>query len=88
MESISSASSQSKDIEPFEISVRAQEIRTGERIREIKEVLALVFVPLMFVLPYAFGYKKQRDVPTMVFYLLFFYSVGKFLYPLTFLTAE
>lgn len=53
-----------------------------------KEVLALVFVPLMFVLPYGFGYKKQRDVPTMVFYLMFFYSVGKFLYPLTFLTAE
>lgn len=53
-----------------------------------KEVLALVFVPLMFVLPYGFGLKKQRDVTTVVFYLLFFFSVGKFLYPLTFLTAE
>lgn len=53
-----------------------------------KEVFALVFVPLTFVLPYAFGYKKQRDVTTVVFYLLFLFSVGKFLYPLTFLTGE
>lgn len=53
-----------------------------------KEVLALVFIPLAFVLPYAFGYKKQRDVTTVIFYLLFLFSVGKFLYPLTFLTGE
>lgn len=53
-----------------------------------KEVLSLVFVPLMFVLPFGFGYKKQRDVTTVVFYMLFLFSVGKFLYPLTFLTAE
>ena len=53
-----------------------------------KESFALVFVPLMFVLPYSFGYKKRREITTVVFYLLFLFSVGKFLYPLTFLTAE
>lgn len=53
-----------------------------------KEVMALVFVPLMFVLPYSFGVKKLRDVTTVVYYLLFLFSVGKFLFPLTFLTAE
>ena len=49
-----------------------------------KEALSLVFIPLMFFLPYAFGYKKQRTVTTTVFYLLFFFSVGKFFYPLAF----
>jgi len=49
-----------------------------------KEALSLVFIPLMFFLPYAFGYKKQRMVTTTVFYLLFFFSVGKFFYPLAF----
>lgn len=53
-----------------------------------KEVMALVFVPLMFVLPYSFGYKKLRDVTTVVYYLMFLFSVGKFLFPLSFLTAE
>ncbi len=50
-----------------------------------KETLAMVFVPLMFVLPYSFGYKKQREITTVVFYLLFFFSVGKFLYPYSYL---
>lgn len=49
-----------------------------------KEALGLVFIPLMFFLPYAFGYKKQRMVTTTVYYLFFFYSVGKFFYPLAF----
>ena len=49
-----------------------------------KEALSLVFIPLMFFLPYSFGYKKQRGVTTAVFYLLFFFSVGKFFYPLAF----
>lgn len=50
-----------------------------------KEVLALVFVPLMFVFPYAFGVKKPRLVTTSVYYLLFVFSVGKFFFPLSFL---
>lgn len=49
-----------------------------------KEALSLVFIPLMFFLPYSFGYKKQRGVTTAVFYLFFFFSVGKFFYPLAF----
>lgn len=53
-----------------------------------KEALALVFVPLMFVLPFAFGYKKLKETPAIVYYLLFFFSVCKFLYPLVFLPTE
>lgn len=49
-----------------------------------KEALSLVFIPLMFFLPYSFGYKKQRMVTTTVFYLFFLFSVGKFFYPLAF----
>jgi len=50
-----------------------------------KEALAMVFVPLMFVLPYAFGYKKLRDVSVIAFYLLLLFSVGRFIFPLQFL---
>ncbi len=52
---------------------------------EKKEALAMAFVPLMFVLPYAFGYKKLRDVTTLIFYLLFLFSLGRFVFPLQFL---
>ncbi|GAB5417106.1 MAG: hypothetical protein Crog4KO_19720 [Crocinitomicaceae bacterium] len=50
-----------------------------------KEALAMAFVPLMFVLPYAFGYKKLRDVTTVIFYLLLLFSLGRFVFPLQFL---
>jgi hypothetical protein len=53
-----------------------------------KEVLSLVFIPLMFILPYAFGFKKLRETTTFVYYLLLIFSVGKFFYPITFLTVE
>jgi hypothetical protein len=49
-----------------------------------KEALSLVFIPLMFFLPYSFGFKKQRSVTTTAYYVLFFFSVGKFFYPLAF----
>lgn len=52
---------------------------------EKKETLAMVFVPLTFILPYAFGYKKQRDVTTIVYYLLLVFSAGRFLFPLQFI---
>jgi hypothetical protein len=42
------------------------------------QVISLVFVPLMFVLPYGFGYKKQRVAPTIFYYLLLLFAVGKF----------
>lgn len=53
-----------------------------------KESLALAFIPLIFFLPYAFGYKKQRKTTTVVFYLLFLFSVSKFLLPLNLLALE
>ena len=49
-----------------------------------KEPLSLVFITLMFILPYGFGYKIQRSITTFVFYLVLFFSVGKFLYPIAF----
>jgi hypothetical protein len=52
---------------------------------EKKEALAMVFVPLMFILPYGFGFKKLRDVTTIVFYLMLIFSIGRFVYPLQFL---
>ena len=50
-----------------------------------KEALAMVFIPLMFVLPYAFGFKKLRDVTTIAFYFLLLFSLGRFIFPLQFL---
>ena len=48
------------------------------------ETISLIIVPLMFVLPYGFGYKKQRPTPTAFYYLLFLFSVSKFFGLLTF----
>lgn len=47
-----------------------------------REALAMAFVPLMFVMPYGFGFKKLRDVSTIIFYLLFLFTVGRFVFPL------
>lgn len=43
--------------------------------------LSFTISPLMFVLPYAFGLKEQKAFPTFVFYVLFFFSIGKFFIP-------
>lgn len=43
------------------------------------EAISLLITPLMFVLPYGFGYQKQRTAPTVFFYIIFAISVGKFL---------
>lgn len=48
------------------------------------EVISLLITPLMFVLPYSFGYQKQRTTPTVFFYIVFAISVGKFLQNITF----
>lgn len=50
------------------------------------ESLSLIFIPFMFFLPYAFGTKEQKTIPTLIFYLIFFYSVGKFFIPFEFFT--
>lgn len=43
-----------------------------------KDAFAIIFVPLSFILPYAFGFKTLRLMPSITFYLIFFVSVGKF----------
>lgn len=52
-----------------------------------KEQLAMTFIPLMFLLPYGFGDKQQRMVTTTFYYILLFYSVGKFFEPWRLLTG-
>ena len=42
---------------------------------------SLVVICLVFVLPYGFGQKKQKVVPTVFYYLILFYSVSKFFIP-------
>lgn len=39
---------------------------------------ALIILVLVLFLPYGFGEKTQRSLPTFIFYLIFFFSVGKF----------
>lgn len=45
------------------------------------EASGLMIVCLVFVLPYGFGQKTQKVFPTILFYLVFFYSVSKFFIP-------
>lgn len=53
-----------------------------------KEVLSVLIVPLMFIFPYAFGYRNLKNSTTIVFYVLFLFSVCKFFFPLYFLASE
>lgn len=43
--------------------------------------LSLIFIILMFILPFAFGIKKPGASARFIFYVCFFYSVGKFFIP-------
>lgn len=43
--------------------------------------ISLLLFPLLFFLPYAFGDKSPKPFPTLVVYVLFFFSVGKFFIP-------
>ena len=43
--------------------------------------LSLLFIPLVFMLPYAFGEKQLRRVSVIVFYGLLIFSVSKFFIP-------
>lgn len=43
--------------------------------------MSLLLFPLLFFLPYAFGDKTPRAFPTLIIYILFFFSVGKFFIP-------
>ncbi len=40
--------------------------------------LSFFFIPLVFILPYAFGEKKIRKISLVLFYILFIFSVSKF----------
>lgn len=42
---------------------------------------SLLFIPLIFFLTYAFGERRPKTFPTLVFYLLFLFAVGKFFIP-------
>lgn len=50
-----------------------------------KEALAMTMLPLMFVVPYAFGVKKLREITTIVYYILLVFSVGRYFFPISFL---
>jgi len=45
------------------------------------EAGGLIIISLGFILPYGFGQKSQKAIPTFIFYLIFFYSVSKFFIP-------
>lgn len=50
------------------------------------EPIGLLLMLLVFFLPYGFGEKKQKVIPSIVFYVVFFYSVTKFFIPFETLT--
>lgn len=43
--------------------------------------LSMIFIVMMFVLPHSFGEKKPAPAARFMFYVCFFYSVGKFFFP-------
>lgn len=45
------------------------------------EAGGLIVICLVFILPYGFGQKTQKVVPTIFYYLILFYSVSKFFIP-------
>ena len=45
------------------------------------EAGGLIIISLSFILPYGFGQKTQKSIPTIIYYLVFFYSVSKFFIP-------
>lgn len=45
------------------------------------QVLSMIFIVLMFILPFAFGIRKPKRPAIVIFYLCFLYSVGKFFIP-------
>lgn len=48
------------------------------------QTISLILIPLMFIIPYGFGYKKQRSTPTLFYYILLLFSVGKYFYVINF----
>lgn len=45
------------------------------------EAAAFMLIPLVFIFPYAFGYKKLRPEASIVFHIFLLVSVGKFFIP-------
>lgn len=50
-----------------------------------KEALAMTFIPLSFVIPYAFGLKFMRKTAAVTYYVLLVFAVGRFFFPLAYL---
>ena len=42
---------------------------------------AIIMICLVFVIPYGFGQKSLNKIPTVIYYLILFYSVSKFFIP-------
>ncbi len=45
------------------------------------EAGGLIIISLGLILPYGFGQKTQKPIPTFIYYLVFFFSVSKFFIP-------
>ena len=43
--------------------------------------ITLLMIPLVLILPYSFGEKKLRLIPTIIFYLFFIFTIIKFFIP-------
>ncbi len=43
--------------------------------------ITLLMIPLVLILPYSFGEKKLRLIPTIIFYLFFIFTIIKFFVP-------
>ena len=50
------------------------------------DALSLCFIPLVVFLPYAFGIKNLKKAPTLLYYLIMLFAVGKFFIPFSELT--
>ena len=45
------------------------------------QVFSLFFIPVSFVLPYAFGETKINTGASVIFYILIFFALAKFFVP-------
>jgi hypothetical protein len=50
-----------------------------------KEALAMTFIPLAFVIPYAFGLKHLQKTATVTYYVLLVFTIGRFFFPLAYI---
>jgi hypothetical protein len=46
------------------------------------EPISLLFIPLTFVIPFGFGEKEPKTLPSLLYYVLIIFAFGKFFIPL------